>query len=88
MVIDFVGRSPEEDDAEGITQLLVPLFHSSGVDLPELVKLIIEQKNVGSVIKEDESIEENQNEDEDDEDDEDNIFGLNTVLDLTKNKVC
>ncbi|XP_018903085.2 protein BCCIP homolog [Bemisia tabaci] len=86
VVIDFVGRSPEEDDVEGITQLLVPLFHSSGVDLPELVKLIIEQKNVGSVIKEDESIEENQNEDEDDEDDEDNIFGLNTVLDLTKNK--
>ncbi|XP_047525384.1 protein BCCIP homolog [Pieris napi] len=79
---DFEGRNPEDCDYHGIKQLLRQLFLKSNVDLGALAQLIISQNYVGSVVKQclDDGI--------DDEDDDvgDGVFGVTTLINITKKK--
>ncbi|XP_038219637.1 protein BCCIP homolog [Zerene cesonia] len=80
---DFEGRNPEDCDFHGIKQLLRQLFLKSNVDLGALAQIIISQNYVGSVVKQclDDGI------DEDDDDDVgDGVFGVTTVINITKRK--
>ncbi|XP_041985185.1 protein BCCIP homolog [Aricia agestis] len=80
---DFEGRNPEECDFHGIKQLLRQLFLKSNVDLSALAQIIISQNYVGSVVKQ--CLDEVE-EDDDEEDGSDGVFGITTVINLTKRK--
>ncbi|CAK1541027.1 unnamed protein product [Leptosia nina] len=79
---DFEGRNPEDCDYHGIKQLLRQLFLKSNVDLGALAQIIISQNYVGSVVKQclDDGI------DDDDDDVGDGVFGVTTVINITKKK--
>ncbi|XP_048001562.1 protein BCCIP homolog [Leguminivora glycinivorella] len=80
---DFEGRNPEDCDFHGIKQLLRQLFLKTNVDLGALTQIIISQNYVGSVVKQclDDPV------DDDDEDDgSDGVFGVTTVINITKRK--
>ncbi|VVC98664.1 protein BCCIP homolog [Leptidea sinapis] len=80
---DFEGRNPEDCDFHGIKQLLRQLFLKSNVELGALAQIIISQNYVGSVVKQclDDIM------DEDDDDDVgDGVFGVTTVINVTKRK--
>lgn len=81
--MDFEGRNPEGQDFHGIKQLLKQLFLKSHVDLSQMTELLIQQKGVGSVLK--------QTVDDEDEDDELvdalDVYGITSVLNLYSYKV-
>ncbi|XP_026323075.1 protein BCCIP homolog [Hyposmocoma kahamanoa] len=80
---DFEGRNPEDCDFHGIKQLLRQLFLKSDVDLGGLAQIIISQNYVGSVVKQclDDVME-----DDDEDDGSDGVFGITTVINITKRK--
>ncbi|CAH0721166.1 unnamed protein product, partial [Brenthis ino] len=81
---DFEGRNPEDCDFHGIKQLLRQLFLKSNVDLGGLAQIIISQNYVGSVVKQ--CLDDGQDEDDDEDDGSDGVFGITTVLNITKRK--
>ncbi|CAG9569239.1 unnamed protein product [Danaus chrysippus] len=80
---DFEGRNPEDCDFHGIKQLLRQLFLKSNVDLGGLAQIIISQNYIGSVVKQclDDGLE-----DDDEDDGSDGVFGITTVINITKRK--
>ncbi|XP_026754190.1 protein BCCIP homolog [Galleria mellonella] len=82
---DFEGRNPEDCDFHGIKQLLRQLFLKSNVDLGGLTEIIISQNYVGSVVKQ--CLDNDPgNDDDDDDDGSDGVFGITTVINITKRK--
>ncbi|KAL0811418.1 hypothetical protein ABMA28_009821 [Loxostege sticticalis] len=81
---DFEGRNPEDCDFHGIKQLLRQLFLKSDVDLGGLAEIIISQNYVGSVVKQ--CLDNGQEDDDDDDDGSDGVFGITTVINITKRK--
>ncbi|CAB3227691.1 unnamed protein product [Arctia plantaginis] len=82
---DFEGRNPEDCDFHGIKQLLRQLFLKSNVELGGLAQIIISQNYVGSVVKQ--CLDYGQDEDDDDDDDgSDGVFGITTIINITKRK--
>ncbi|KAK2174969.1 hypothetical protein NP493_761g01047 [Ridgeia piscesae] len=81
--VEFEARNPEDHDFHGIRKLMQQLFLKAHVDLSEFTNLIISQNYVGSVIKQAELMEE-----EEDEDDADvaETFGIVTVVNITERK--
>ncbi|XP_063988751.1 protein BCCIP homolog [Diachasmimorpha longicaudata] len=81
IMVDFVGRIPEDPDFNGIKLLLQQLFLKAKVETSELANFIIERNYVGSVVKQD-------GDDEDDEDDDENdvndVFGITTVINISQ----
>ncbi|XP_061723367.1 protein BCCIP homolog [Cydia pomonella] len=80
---DFEGRNPEDYDFYGIKQLLRQLFLKSNVDLAGLAEIIISQNYVGSVVKQ---CLDDPADDDDDDDVDDGVFGVTTVINITKRK--
>ncbi|XP_055678870.1 protein BCCIP homolog [Lutzomyia longipalpis] len=79
--VDFEGRNPIDSDFDGIKQMLSQLFLNAKVNTNELTDMIIAQNYVGSVIWQSEV------DDDDESDVEDSggiIFGITTVLNLSK----
>lgn len=81
---DFEGRNPEDCDFHGIKQLLRQLFLKSNVDLGGLAQIIISQNYVGSVVKQ--CLDDGQEEDDDEDDGSDGVFGITTIINITKRK--
>ncbi|CAK1594580.1 unnamed protein product [Parnassius mnemosyne] len=81
---DFEGRNPEDCDFHGIKQLLRQLFLKSNVDLGALAQIIISQNYVGSVVKQ--CLDDGQEDDDEDDDGSDGVFGITTVINITKRK--
>ncbi|KAI5645636.1 hypothetical protein NE865_02303 [Phthorimaea operculella] len=81
---DFEGRNPEDCDFHGIKQLLRQLFLKSNVDLGGLAQIIISQNYVGSVVKQ--CLDDGVEEDDDEDDGSDGVFGVTTVINITKRK--
>lgn len=81
--VDFETRSPEDCDSHGLKQLLRQLFLKSNVDLEALAQIIISQNYVGSVVKQ--CLDDGQD-DDDDDDGSDGVFGITTVINITKRK--
>ncbi|KAI8423084.1 hypothetical protein MSG28_014169, partial [Choristoneura fumiferana] len=81
---DFEGRNPEDCDFHGIKQLLRQLFLKTNVDLGALTQTIISQNYVGSVVKQ--CLDDPPEEDDDEDDGSDGVFGVTTVINITKRK--
>ncbi|CAH2059317.1 unnamed protein product, partial [Iphiclides podalirius] len=81
---DFEGRNPEDCDYHGIKQLLRQLFLKSNVDLGALAQIIIAQNYVGSVVKQ--CLDDGVEDDDEDDDGSDGVFGITTVINITKKK--
>ncbi|KAL4708598.1 hypothetical protein ACJJTC_014206 [Scirpophaga incertulas] len=81
---DFEGRNPEDCDFHGIKQLLRQLFLKSNVDLGALAEIIISQNYIGSVVKQ--CLDNEQGDDDDDDDGSDGVFGITTIINITKRK--
>lgn len=81
---DFEGRNPEDCDFHGIKQLLRQLFLKSDVDLGGLAQIVISQNYIGSVVKQ--CLDDGQEDDDDDDDGSDGVFGITTVINITKRK--
>lgn len=81
---DFEGRNPEDCDFHGIKQLLRQLFLKSNVDLGGLAQIIISQNYVGSVVKQ--CLDDGQEDDDDEDDGSDGVFGITTIINITKRK--
>lgn len=82
--VEFEARTPEEVDFHGICGLLRKAYRSSsGVDVSGLADFIIRQRNVGSVVTQS-----HDDDDSDDDEDEPNneVFGVATVIKLTKDQ--
>ncbi|XP_046972992.1 protein BCCIP homolog [Vanessa cardui] len=84
LLADFEGRNPEDCDFHGIKQLLRQLFLKSNVDLGALAQIIISQNYIGSVVKQ--CLDDGQDDDDDDDDGSDGVFGMTTVINITKRK--
>merc|ERR1712025_1194734 len=69
--VDFDAVTPVENDFHGIEQLLLRLILNMRIDASALASSIIEQREVGSVIK---LV----------DDDEDAVYGVASVLNLNK----
>ncbi|XP_015121168.1 protein BCCIP homolog [Diachasma alloeum] len=82
IMVDFVGRIPEDPDFNGIKLLLQQLFLKAKVETSELANFIIERNYVGSVVKQ------GGDDDAEDEDDEENdindVFGITTIINISQ----
>jgi len=86
--VEFEGRNPESSDFHSVKQLLQQLFLKAQVNLSDMASLLVNQHNIGSVIKQvfDEDEDEN---DEDDDVDSNQVFGITTILSMAeKNNEC
>ena len=83
--MEFEARSPEEEDYHGIKRLLQQLFlRSNAVNVGKVTETILNQKFIGSVIKQ--AASENEEEEEDGED-MNEVYAISTVINLAeKNK--
>nr|CAG4652114.1 EOG090X0C3Y [Triops cancriformis] len=81
--VDFEGRIPEGGDFHGVKRLLQQLFLKAHVNTSQLSDTIIEQNYVGSVLKQ--CLDEEELAD-DDEDVADEVFGVTTLINLTRHK--
>lgn len=81
---DFEGRNPEDCDFHGIKQLLRQLFLKSNVSVGALAQTIISQNYVGSVVKQ--CLDDGEDDDDDDDDGSNGVFGITTVINITKRK--
>ncbi|XP_039760618.1 protein BCCIP homolog [Pararge aegeria] len=81
---DFEGRNPEDCDFHGIKQLLRQLFLKSNVELGGLAQIIISQNYIGSVVKQ--CLDDGLDDDDDEDDGSDGVFGITTVINITKRK--
>ncbi|KAF5278397.1 hypothetical protein FQA39_LY05886 [Lamprigera yunnana] len=83
---DFEGRNLEEQDFNGIRQLLRQLFLKEHVDVSKISDMLIAQEGIGSVLKQ------SWNEDEEDDEEDDtltealDVFGVTSVLNLSSNR--
>ncbi|XP_028991047.2 protein BCCIP homolog [Betta splendens] len=80
VIVDFEAHTISANDFSGIKKLLQQLFLKAHVDTSEMTDIIIQQNNVGSVIKQAEVPEDS------DDDDPDEVFGFITMLNLTERK--
>nr|CAG4644248.1 EOG090X0C3Y [Lepidurus arcticus] len=81
--VDFEGQNPDGGDFHGIKRLLQQLFLKAHINLSQLADTIIEQNYIGSVLKQ--SLDDEEMAD-DEEDVADEVFGITTLLNLTKHK--
>ena len=83
--VEFEARSPEEEDYHGIKRLLQQLFlRSAAVNVGKVTETILNQKFIGSVIKQ--SVLDNEEEEEEGED-LNEVYAISTVINLAeKNK--
>ena len=83
--VEFEARSPEEEDYHGIKRLLQQLFlRSAAVNVGKVTETILNQKFIGSVIKQ--SVLDNEEEEEGGED-LNEVYAISTVINLAeKNK--
>ncbi|XP_043568563.1 protein BCCIP homolog [Chiloscyllium plagiosum] len=79
--VDFEAHTISDSDHNGIKRLLQQLFLKASINITELADIIIQQNHVGSVIRQAEILDGN-NEDGD----EDDIFGFITAINLTERK--
>ncbi|CAD6225769.1 GSCOCG00005716001-RA-CDS [Cotesia congregata] len=89
IMVDFVGRTPDDSDYHGIKILLQQLFLKAHVNVGALADYIISHNYVGSVVKQ----ETNDDDDEDDEDDTSDVgdvFGVTSVINIShsQNEEC
>ena len=82
--VEFEARSPEEEDYHGIKRLLQQLFlRSAAVNVGKVTETILNQKFIGSVIKQ--SVLDNEEEEEGEDLNE--VYAISTVINLAeKNK--
>lgn len=90
--VEFEARVPEARDFHGIVRMLSSMFKQPHtVNVTELVEYIINQRNVGSIITQSNQSPEEESDDDEDDFDADchnSVFGVNTVVHLSKeNKV-
>ncbi|XP_057340301.1 protein BCCIP homolog isoform X1 [Microplitis mediator] len=85
IMVDFVGRTPDDSDYHGIKILLQQLFLKAHVNVGALADYIISHNYVGSVVKQ---------EADDDDDDDDNdtsdvgdVFGVTSVINISHGQV-
>ncbi|XP_074642875.1 protein BCCIP homolog [Tubulanus polymorphus] len=81
--IDFEARTADDSDFHGIRRLLQQLFIKANIDLTEMSDMIIAQNYVGSIIKQCELSEE---EDDEDISDSNEVFGVISVINVTVKK--
>ncbi|XP_006630473.1 protein BCCIP homolog [Lepisosteus oculatus] len=79
--VDFEAHAISENDFNGIKKLLQQVFLKATVNISELTDIIIQQNEIGSVIRQGEVPE-----DSDDDDDPDEVFGFISLLNLTERK--
>ncbi|XP_068161096.1 protein BCCIP homolog isoform X2 [Antennarius striatus] len=78
--VQLEGHNISDNDFNGIQKLLQQLFLKAHVDTSEMADIIIQQKHVGTVVKQAEVPEDS------DDDDPDEVFGFITMLNLTERK--
>ncbi|XP_014665150.1 PREDICTED: isocitrate dehydrogenase [NAD] subunit alpha, mitochondrial-like [Priapulus caudatus] len=83
IVVDFEARAPDDSDFHGVKKLLIQLFQKAHVNTSAIADMIIGQNYVGSIIKQTEVVEED---DDEDGDDEINIFGVASVINISEKK--
>lgn len=92
IMVDFVGRTPEDPDFHGIKILLQQLFLKADVNVSALSEHIISRNYVGSVVKQGLDGDDNDEESDDDDDDDDvnDVFGITTVVNIShsQNEEC
>lgn len=49
--VEFEGRNPESSDFHSVKQLLQQLFLKAQVNLSDMASVLVNQHNIGSVIK-------------------------------------
>jgi len=84
--VDFEARIPEEVDFEGIHKLLQQVFLKTPVDLTAMTDSIMNQKNIGSVLKQ--VVELDEDDCDSDEEEDRHVFSVSTVLNLSQMKEC
>ncbi|XP_077595039.1 protein BCCIP homolog [Stigmatopora nigra] len=80
VTVDFEAHAVSHNDYNGIKKLLQQLFLKAHVNTSEMTDIIIQQNQVGSVIKQAEVPEDS------DDDDPDEVFGFITMINLTERK--
>ncbi|XP_054625086.1 protein BCCIP homolog isoform X1 [Dunckerocampus dactyliophorus] len=80
VMVDFEAHTISHNDFDGIRKLLQRLFLKAHVNTSEMTDIIIQQKHVGSVIKQAEVPEDS------DDEDPDEVFGFITMLNLTEKR--
>ncbi|XP_044018676.1 protein BCCIP homolog isoform X2 [Aphidius gifuensis] len=89
IMVDFVGRTPEDPDFHGIKILLKQLFLKAQVNVSALSEHIISRNYVGSVVKQ--GLDGDDDEEEsDDDDDVNDVFGITTIVNIShsQNEEC
>ena len=82
--VEFEARMIDDSDFHGTRALLQQLFLKAHIDLSEMTNTIISQNHIGSVIKQIDI----PDDDEDDEmSDDDPVLGLITVINITEKQV-
>ncbi|XP_068610593.1 protein BCCIP homolog [Brachionichthys hirsutus] len=78
--VEMEGHNISANDFNGIKKLLQQLFLKAHVNTAEMTDIIVQQKHVGTVVKQADVPEDS------DEDDPDEVFGFITMLNLTERK--
>lgn len=85
--VEFEGRNPESSDFHSVKQLLQQLFLKAQVNLSDMASLLVNQHNIGSVIKQ--VFDDEDENDEDDDVDSNQVFGITTIINMAeKNNEC
>ncbi|KAK0183370.1 hypothetical protein PV327_001419 [Microctonus hyperodae] len=88
IMVDFVGRIPEDSDFHGIKILLQQLFLKAHINVGALAKYIISRNYVGSVVKQ--SSDDQDDEEDEDDDDINDVFSVTSVINIShgQNEEC
>ncbi|XP_064631496.1 BRCA2 and CDKN1A-interacting protein-like [Lineus longissimus] len=86
--VDFEARVAQDSDFHGIKQLLKQLLLKADIDMGELVNYVISNNNVGSVLKQVDDIPDDDDNGDDDDATIEPVFGLTSVVDLSKDSTC
>ncbi|CAH1783416.1 unnamed protein product, partial [Owenia fusiformis] len=80
--VEFEAREAQDSDFHGVRKLLQQLFLKASVNISDLTDTILTQNYVGSVIKQSDILED----DEEDMGDDDEVFGVISVVNITEKK--
>ncbi|XP_034940137.1 protein BCCIP homolog [Chelonus insularis] len=89
IMVDFVGRIPEDSDFHGIKNLLQQLFLKAHINIQALADYIISHNYVGSVVKQGVG-DDDDDDDEDDDDDVNDVYGVTSIINISQgqNEEC
>jgi len=84
--VDFEARNPEDQDFHGIRKLLQQMFLKANINISEMTDTLISQNYVGSVIRQANISDDEEDEEDDPMDTGDDIYGIISVMNMTERK--